>query len=167
MSQRSLYKKWVDDEELKDKLTLITAYARDGLTNEQIAYNLGINDSTLYGLQKKHKDIKDALKRGKEVVDIQVENALLKRALGYKYDEITKELTGNKEDGYQIQVTKIVTKEVSPDTTAQIYWLKNRKNEQWNDRKNAVENMDIEDLTTVAEMLNKGGAPHVEENTND
>lgn len=167
MSQTSQYEKWKADRVLQDKLTLITAYARDGLTNEQIAYNLGINDSTLYLMKKKHLDISDALKKGKEVVDILVENALLKRALGYKYEETTREV-GMTQDGIMgMVITKVVTKEVVPDTTAQIYWLKNRKNEQWNDRKNAVENMDIEDLTTVAEMLNKGGAPHVEENTND
>ena len=61
------------------------------------------------------------------MVDRQVENALLKRALGYQYDEITLE------DGIE---TKRVTKEVIPDTTAQIFWLKNRKPDQWRDKQN-------------------------------
>ena len=75
-------------------------------------------------------DISDALKKGKEVIDRQVENALLKRALGYEYVETTKELTD-----LGLTVTKQVTKQVAPDTTAQIFWLKNRKPQEWRDKK--------------------------------
>ena len=75
-------------------------------------------------------DISDALKRGKEVIDRQVENALLKRALGHEYVETTKELTD-----LGLTVTKQVTKQVAPDTTAQIFWLKNRKPQEWRDKK--------------------------------
>ena len=72
----------------------------------------------------------EALKKGKEVVDIQVENALLKRALGYEFVEVTKELA---ETG--LIVTKKVTKQQAPDTTAAIFWLKNRKPNEWRDKK--------------------------------
>lgn len=113
----------------QDKLTLLTAWARDGLTDKQIATNMGINVSTLYDYKNKYSDISNSLKKGKEVVDIEVENALLKRAMGYKYDEVTKELR----DGELVE-TKRVTKEVQADTTAQIYWLKNRKPDKWRDR---------------------------------
>lgn len=111
----------------QDKLTLLEAWARDGLTNEQIAKNMGINPSTLYDYMNKFVEISNALKKGKEVVDIEVENALLKRALGYKYDEVTYE------NGIEV---KRVTKEVQPDTTAQIFWLKNRKPKNWKDKQN-------------------------------
>ena len=60
---------------------MLTGWARDGLIDEQIAHNMGINKATLYDWKKKYPDISDALKAGKEVVDIQVENALLKNAL--------------------------------------------------------------------------------------
>lgn len=63
------------------------SWARDGLTDEQIAENAGINPATLYDWKKKYPEISETLKKGKEVVDIQVENALLKRALGYAYNE--------------------------------------------------------------------------------
>lgn len=88
-------------------------------------------------------------KRGKEVVDREVENALLKRALGYSYDEITQETV----DG-ELEVTKVVTKQAIPDTTAQIFWLKNRKPKEWRDRKetelsgNIGVNNPFEGLTT-------------------
>ena len=80
--------------------------------------------------------ISATLKRGKAVVDIQVENALLKRALGYTYKEVTREKVFNPETGqYELMPTKEVTKEVVPDTTAQIFWLKNRRPEQWRDKR--------------------------------
>lgn len=84
-------------------LILIQGWARDGLTNEQIAQNMGITRQTLNVWSKKYSSISDALKKGKEVVDYAVENALLKNALG-------------------------------GDTTAQIFWLKNRKPKQWRDK---------------------------------
>ena len=117
------YHDWITPE----GLLKIEGWARDGLTNEQIAKNIGINSDTLYTWQNKYPEISESLKKGKEVVDRQVENALLKRALGYKYDEVT--IEGGVE-------TKRVTKEVVPDTTAQIFWLKNRKPCVWRDKQN-------------------------------
>ena len=106
---------------------LLEAWARNGLTDEQIAENMGISCSTLYDWKNKYSDISESLKKGKEVVDVLVENALFKRALGYEYKEVTKE------DGV---TTKVVTKHMPPDTTAQIFWLKNRRPDLWRDRKN-------------------------------
>lgn len=121
------YEYWLTPE----GLLKLEGWARDGLTDEQIAYNMGICRDTLIQWKKRYSDISDTLKKGKEVVDRQVENALLKRALGYKYTEVTKERT---EGGFV--VTKEVTKEVVPDTTAQIFWLKNRKPNEWRDKQN-------------------------------
>ena len=111
-----------------DGLLLLEAYARDGLTDEQIAKNLDITPSTLYEWKRRYSEISEALKKGKEVVDIEVENALLKRSLGYSYEEKKVEVS---EEG--TKVTKTI-KEVVPDTTAQIFWLKNRRPEQWRDK---------------------------------
>ena len=122
------YQQWLEPE----GLTLLEGWARDGLTDEQIAGNIGINTSTLYDWKNKFPKISESLKKGKEVVDIQVENALLKRALGYTYKETTRECD---EDG-ELKVTKVVTKEVVPDTTAQIFWLKNRRPDLWRDKQN-------------------------------
>ena len=71
-----------------DGLIKLQAWARDGLSNEQIAHNMGINVSTLYKYKNMCPEIAEALKKGKEVVDIEVENALHKRAIGYDYQEI-------------------------------------------------------------------------------
>lgn len=70
--------KW---EQVKEKLILIEGWARDGLTNEQIAQNLGIGKTTFYKLINEHSELSELLKKGREVVDYEVENALLKNAL--------------------------------------------------------------------------------------
>lgn len=90
---------WLTDE----NLTLIKGWARDGLTNEQIAKNMGISVKTLYEWQKTKSEFRNALKKGKEVADYEVENALFKAAI-----------EGN--------------------TTAMIFWLKNRRPDKWRDK---------------------------------
>lgn len=155
MARKGLYEEWLKE----DKLKLLEAWARDGLTNEQIAHNIGIRSKTLYEWINKFSVIGDALKRGKEVVDIEVENSLLKRALGYSYDEVTKEIS--KETG-QLVVTKVVTKQVIPDTTAMIYWLKNRKPKQWRDKPTLDTDMSnmIESMNTLTQAMLSNIAPN-------
>ena len=129
-----------------DGLLRLEAYARDGLTDEQIAHNIGINPATLYDWKKKYPEISEALKKGKEVVDIQVENALLKRALGYSYEEKKVEVS---EEG--TKVTKTI-KEVVPDTTAQIFWLKNRRPDRWRDKQDIEHSGQIGGVTIVNDI---------------
>lgn len=109
------YAEWLAE----DKLILLQGWARDGLTDEQIAHNMGIAYSTLKIWKNDHEAILAALKKGKEVVDRQVENALLKSAL----------------DG---------------NITAQIFWLKNRKPDQWRDK--PVDNTQTENETGLIEI---------------
>lgn len=125
---RSKYQEWLED----DNLIKIAAWARDGLTDEQIAKNMGIAYSTLREWKKKYSAISAALKRGKEVVDFEVENALYKNAMGGYIEE---------EKTYISEVNGVVTKRkeifkryIKPDTTAQIFWLKNRKPDKWRDK---------------------------------
>ncbi|MCI3860083.1 helix-turn-helix domain containing protein [Lactococcus garvieae] len=74
---KAKYKEWLTDE----GLIKIEGWARDGLSEEQIAHNMGISRKTLSEWKNKYSDISDTLKRGKEVVDYEVENALLQSAL--------------------------------------------------------------------------------------
>lgn len=94
---------------------------------------MGINVSTLYKYQNEHNEIVEALKRGKAPVDNDVENMLLKRAMGYEYEEVTTEVY-DMPDGTQRKHIKKTKKQVVPDTTAQIFWLKNRRPDLWRDR---------------------------------
>ena len=111
---------------VEPKLLLIEAWARDGLTVEQIAENLGVAEGTFYEYQKQYPELKEALKNGREVIDVMVENALLKAALGYDYRE--EEL--NKVTGEPIELRRVA----HPNTTALIFWLKNRKPREWRDK---------------------------------
>ena len=139
------YKEWLEPE----GLLRIEGWARDGLTDEQIADNIGISRSTLNSWKDKYSDISDTLKRGKEVIDRQVENALLKRALGYEYTETTREYIPELDE---MKTTKKVTKQVAPDTTAQIFWLKNRKPQDWRDKQERLDNT-IEDNDMVKQYI--------------
>ena len=119
------YQRWLEP----DGLLLLEGWARDGLTDEQIAGNVGITATTLYEWKNRFPEISEALKKGKEIVDIQVENALLKRALGYEYMEERVEIS--EKDGRKVIQT---VKQVIPDTAAQIFWLKNRRPDRWRDK---------------------------------
>lgn len=124
------YDEWITE----DGLIKLEGMARDGLTDEQIAQNIGIARSTLNVWKNRFVDISDSLKRGKEIIDRQVENALLKRALGYEYEEV-KMVVEKDEKGNEKKRQEKVIRKVVPDTTAQIFWLKNRKPEDWRDRR--------------------------------
>lgn len=141
------YGAWIAPE----GLLKIQGWARDGLSDKQIAHNIGITQTTLYEWQKRFPELSEALKKGKEVVDREVENALLKRAMGYEYDEITQEPVTDKDTGItEVRVTKRVTKQIVPDVTAQIFWLKNRKPEEFRDKRD-VELSGSVDLGSIIE----------------
>lgn len=123
---RDKYKYWISAE----GLTLLEGWAREGLTDEEIAGKAGIAASTLYEWKNKYPEIKEVLKNGKEVVDFQVEQALLKRALGMSV-KVKKPI--RLKDGEWSEKVEYVDEEqyYPPDTTAQIFWLKNRRRDRW------------------------------------
>lgn len=119
MVAKGKYQKWLE----KENLLLLEGWARDGLTDEQIAKNIGITLSTFYEWKKKYSDISESLKKGKEVVDYEVENALLSSAL-----------EGN--------------------TTAQIFWLKNRRPDKWRDKqKEETDTMALNKLDNILKEI--------------
>lgn len=143
------YEYWLTPE----GLLKIEGWARDGLTDEQIAQNMGVNKATLYRWKEKYCDICDTLKRGKEVVDRQVENALLRRALGYEYEEVKEKF----EDEELIERT-VTKKEVVPDVTAQIFWLKNRKPDKWRDKPDYEDTSELDKLDAILKGLKDNAA---------
>lgn len=148
IGRKGKYEEWLT----VDGLTRLTGWARDGLTNVQIAENMGVAERTFTEWIARFPAITSALKKGKEPVDIQVENALLKRALGYDYEETTTEIEDLGGGKTRKHVRK-VTKHVAPDTTAQIFWLKNRKPKQWREKAESTVNIDTEDLSPLVELL--------------
>lgn len=123
---RVSYNDWITSDGLKR----LESWARDGLTNEQIAKNIGCHVSTLQAWIKKYKEIAEALKSGKRPVDFEVENTLLKRAKGYEYEEVKTvlEVLPSGEEKKRIEKRMV---HVPPDTSAAIFWLKNRKPSTW------------------------------------
>lgn len=142
------YEEWLQPE----GLLKIEGWARDGLTDKQIAIDkIGISERTFTEWKTKYSAISSVLKKGKEVIDRQVENALLKRALGYQYNEVKKEEYYNQE-GELVEKKTVITKEVIPDTTAQIFWLKNRKPNDWRDKQNIEHSGEIKTNNPFTEL---------------
>lgn len=130
---------WLTD----DGLTLLKGWARDGLTDEDIANNIGIVPSTLYEWKKRHSEISESLKKYKEIPDYTVENSLYKRANGFTKTYTTEKVT---KDGDVVSYKKTIY--YPPDTTAIIYWLNNRKPKQWRNKQD-------KDNTDALEKLDK------------
>ena len=110
-------------------LILLRAKSRDSLTRNELARRLGIAPKTLSVWESKYPQIEEALRQGREITDVQVENAILKKALGFETTEIKKVV---KADGAE-EITTI-QKCVPPDVSAASVWLKNRCPERWRDK---------------------------------
>lgn len=130
--RKGKYEYWISP----DGLLLVEGWARDGLSKEKIAKNIGCSRDTLNEWEKRFPDISDALKKGREVVVRELENALIKRAKGYEVEETTEELKWNQVTHKQeLMVTKRTTKHIAPDTGALAFALKNYAPDKWRDRK--------------------------------
>lgn len=117
----------------KQNLLKIEGWARDGWEDKQIAENLRYNETYFSELKSKIPELSEALKRGRQPLDIIVENSLYKRATGLKVKTVIKRWLllpdGTKTDTEILQETE---SEIPPDTGAAMAWLKNRKPESWN-----------------------------------
>ena len=158
------YKKWLEP----DNLTKLRSWARDGLTNEQIAKKIGVKRQTFQRWLSTYSDMSDALKKGKEIIDAEIEDSFIsvmkkhtltttqykmvkkdefnlkaertKFANVYKLDhpnatknEILIATAENVEVYEKIPISKTVT-EVDPNTSAIIFWLKNRRPDIYRDQ---------------------------------
>ena len=116
---------------VQDKVALIEKWARDGLTEKQICINIGISQQSMNEYKKAHSELVEALKRGKEVAIAEIENALVKRAKGYDYEEIKTYIKD--EDGKQTKYTEKTLKHQPPDVGACAILLKNKDRGNWSD----------------------------------
>ena len=122
MSVNAKYREWLTE----DGLLRIESWASDGLTNEDIAHNMGIARQTLNNWCKKYPSIMDALKKGREPVVRKLENSLIRKAKGFEYVETTTEMWVG-DDGEKKQKVSKHTRYSQPDTSALIFLLKNYK----------------------------------------
>lgn len=104
-----------------------------GYTDKQLADFFEVNESTITRWKQKYPEFRTSIKKGKVVADAQVVDSLYNRALGMEVEEV--EVRGDGDD----EIKRVTKKCIPPDTTAQIFWLKNRQPELWRD-KPTVEN---------------------------
>lgn len=113
----------------KGGLLLIASWRRSGLSVSKIAEKIGISAKKLERLAEKNVSLSEALRYGREQTDAMVEEALLKKALGFFVSEEKRVVKANGQE----EVTT-VSKEVPPDVTAASAWLKNRCPSKWRDK---------------------------------
>ena len=131
---------WLEE----DNLMLLECWARDGYTFQDIANRIGISISTLRGWRAKYPEIDSALKKGREIIDYKVENALLKSALGYHTKEV--KVTTTIRFGKTVETIKEVTdKEQAPNVSAIQCWLYNRLPNKWKKNRDQLIELDDED----------------------
>jgi transposase-like protein len=126
MKPEKSIKIWTEPEQID----LIKCWARDGLTESDIAGKIGINRKTLYLWKAQNPQFAEALRSGKDYIDYQVESALLKAALGTTVTETR--IIGKMKGGEMVDVVKEkITREIPPNVLACQTWLFNRRREKW------------------------------------
>ena len=110
--------------------------AEKGLSDREISKQLGISTTVFYEYKNEIPEFADALKKGKEPIDNEVENALYKRAMGYDYEEQVSEVRISEDGTQHPSVVRNLKKHMPGDVTAQIFWLKNRRPKEWRDGRN-------------------------------
>ena len=119
------------------RLSEIRDWCMDGKTNEEMCVLLGISPDSWYTYMKQYDQLNDIVTAGKSVIDNRVENAVLKTALGFEYEEIKTIIEEDRNGKKRTRIEK-TKKYMPPSPAAQAFWLKNRKKDEWGDRKEIV-----------------------------
>lgn len=137
--RKSLYREEYANQALK--LSLL------GSTDKDMADFFGVSEQTLNSWKKKQPEFLESLKKGKAIADSNVASKLYNRAIGYDFDEKCYEIQkpANKDDASTLVETKRIKKHMPSDTTAAIFWLKNRQPQLWRDRKELDANITLGD----------------------
>lgn len=143
--------RWLEE----DNLMLIECWSRDGYTFQDIANRIGVSISTLRMWRVKYPEINEALKKGREIIDYKVENALLKSALGYKTKEV--KVTTTMRHGKVVETIKEVTdREQSPNVSAIQCWLYNRLPNKW--KKNRDQLIELDEDAKIQVIVTRASA---------
>jgi hypothetical protein len=103
----------------------ILEYAEQGKTEEEIAKLVGINPRTIWYWKNQNQSFYLALKESKSIADDLVEASLFRKAVGYQ-----KPVVHITKDDRMIEFVE----DVPPDTTAAIFWMKNRRPDEWREK---------------------------------
>lgn len=104
-----------------------------GATDMELADALGVHPATLYRWKLEHPEFCEAIKSGKDVADERIERSLFQKASGYDVVETQAVKVRVAQYGEKVEVVE-VRRHVPADTTAQIFWLKNRRSAAWRDK---------------------------------
>ena len=119
------------------RLAEIREWCLEGKTNEQMCELLGISPDSWYTYMKEHKELNSLVSAAKSVTDNRVENAVLKSALGFEYEEIKTIIEEDRNGKKRTRIEK-TKRYMPPNASAQAFWLKNRKKDEWGDRKEII-----------------------------
>ena len=142
----SLYDKYI-----KGKEEIIKSDCRNGADNKGVCKRLGIGLTTYKRILFQHPEVRELLKESRHEADLKVESALYKRAIGYDYEETVTEVRVAEDGSAQTTVVKKTKKHIVGDTTAQIFWLKNRKPDIWKDKQDV--NVDNDEWVDALKSL--------------
>src|SRR5690554_3019152 len=111
-------------------LKAVRLAAEHGATDREIAELINVSERTLYRMKHRNEELAEVLKVGKAIADDRVEQSLYRRATGYSFDTVKVFMPA----GHIKPVIVPIVEHVPPDTTAAIFWLKNRRKEDWRDK---------------------------------
>jgi len=146
-------RKNVYDTKIKPFLPQIAAWRRNGVQEKKIIQALDVSIDAFYRYKKTKKELYDTLLYSKELADLEVENAVFKKATGRIILTETKTEITALPDGSKQEKTTETKKETPPDTKAAIFWLKHRKKSKWNDIDTDSDATNEELLKLVAEVI--------------
>lgn len=146
--------KWLTEE----GLFMISCWARDGATIQEIADNVGVTPKTLHVWKRTYEEIREALSFSRELADYRVEAALYKRCIGFKVKEVKTVVSGNVDkNGNRPVRIETIEKEIIPDTTACLAWLNNRRPTQWKRNRDNVITPEESNMSNITINIVKGG----------
>ena len=123
---------------------LIAELAKRGYTDAQMAKALGVDRATLHRWCKRYPELKEASEDGKEIADDVIVDSLYNRAKGHTIKD--KKILKNPDGSVRQEITE---REVSPDTTACIFWLKNRRPKEWRDKHDVEHSGEVEQSVII------------------
>ncbi len=127
---------------------------RLGATDADLADFFGVTTTTIWRWRGQHEAFCNSLKAGKDESDAHVERSLFQRAIGYSFDSV-------KIFQYEGEPVEVPYREhVPPDTTACIFWLKNRKPAEWRDRTEVVNRTSLQSTSDeeLERIIRAGGS---------
>lgn len=152
----------------KEGLTLVAGWRRNGVPLTEIAKKyVGVSNTTFFNWYRESEDLRKVCAVSLDVANMSVEEALLKRATGYDYEEYTWELVEG-----ELRLTKKCRKHVPPDVKAILSWLYNRLPSQWRATQEPLETTQYTEtikniLVAMKEVADSGSEVVVEDDDAD